>query len=132
MGGHISPDPAAQRTARVPAPAFGSGRGLTQTPPCPAFGHIRKAAPMSRLLRREQTHAILDAKRDGQTYCPSCGTPLNYDRGALPNTAVYNTATETVTCHRCNRSSSTTPEPAPRPATADSRLAYTSFTTPKE
>ena len=76
---------------------------------------------MTQLTRREQVNAITTAERDGQRYCPSCGAPLNYDRGRLPNSAVFNPTTGTVTCARCKRIDG-------QAGQTGSRLVHTSFT----
>lgn len=85
---------------------------------------------MTHLTRKERARAVITAEQDGQAYCPSCGTPLNYDRGGLPNSSTYNTTTDTVTCSRCaeRATPATSPAPRPRRAAAPAAPAQPSFT----
>ncbi|WP_434619271.1 hypothetical protein [Arthrobacter sp. A5] len=64
---------------------------------------------MSTNDRRRIIAAINAANNGGQICCPTCGIPLNYDRGGLPNTASANAA-GTVTCQRCARDTAREPD----------------------
>ncbi|XAS63106.1 hypothetical protein ACOM2C_06635 [Pseudarthrobacter sp. So.54] len=82
---------------------------------------------MTHLTRREQIRAITTAAQAGQTYCPRCGIPLNYNRGGLPNSSTYDTSTDTVTCSRCAEPRTST-RTTPSTRSQDTEPATPSFT----
>ena len=85
---------------------------------------------MSQRTRKERIQAISAAYDAGQAYCPSCGTPLNYHRSGLPNSAAFNPATDIITCSRCSRIAQSNEEPPATLLGPDSIITFAGLRSP--